>query len=148
MNYEITFDRVDLDVVHRYLSEESYWAAGIPRPIVEESIRNSLSVAAFLGDEQVGFARVVTDYATFGYLADVFVLPHHRGRGLSKKLVEALLTHPRLQRLRRWQLVTRDAHALYAQFGFRPLSHPERHMEISRPDIYKSVTDRISERDR
>lgn len=138
MDYEITFDRIDLDTVHRYLSQESYWAAEIPRAVVEESVRNSLPVAAFLGDEQVGFARAVTDYATFAYLADVFVMPEHRGRGLSKKLVEALMSHPRLQNIRRWQLVTRDAHGLYAQFGFQPLSHPERHMEISRPNIYKS----------
>ncbi|MHB0971602.1 MAG: GNAT family N-acetyltransferase [Thermoanaerobaculia bacterium] len=137
-DYFITFDRdrIDLDVVHRYLSRESYWAANIPREIVEVSIRNSLCVSAFWGDAQVGFARVVTDYATFGYLADVFVVEAHRGRGISKRIVEAVITHPSLANLRRWMLVTRDAHGLYEQYGFRSLAHPERHMEIARANAY------------
>lgn len=137
-DYIITFDRdrIDIDLVHRYLSRESYWAANIPREIVEASIRNSLCVSAFSGDAQVGFARVVTDYATFGYLADVFVVEAHRGRGISKRLVEAAITHPSLANLRRWLLVTRDAHGLYEQYGFRSLAHPERHMEIARANAY------------
>jgi GNAT superfamily N-acetyltransferase len=125
---EITCDRVDLDVVHRYLSEESYWAKGITRELVVRSIAHSLPFSAFDGDAQVGFARVITDRTTFAYLADVFVLPSHRGRGIAKLLMEAILAHPELQGLRRWSLVTRDAHALYAQFGFTPLDLPERHM--------------------
>ncbi len=125
---EITCDHVDLDVVHRYLSEESYWAKGITRELVERSIGHSLPFSAFDGDAQVGFARVITDRTTFAYLADVFVLPSHRGRGIAKLLMEAILAHPELQGLRRWSLVTRDAQSLYAQFGFTPLDLPERHM--------------------
>jgi GNAT superfamily N-acetyltransferase len=137
-DYILTFDRdrIDVDLVHRYLSQESYWATNIPRAVVEESIRNSLCVSAFSGAEQVGFARVITDYATFGYLADVFVVEEHRGRGISKRIVEAAITHPQLAKLRRWQLVTRDAHGLYEQYGFRALTHPERHMEIVRVNAY------------
>jgi GNAT superfamily N-acetyltransferase len=122
--------RMDVDVIHRYLSEESYWAKGIPRERVERSIANSLCFGAFDGRSQVGFARVITDYATFGYVADVFVLPSHRGRGIAKELMRAVREHPDLATLRRWHLVTRDAHALYAQFGFAPLEAPERHMGI------------------
>lgn len=128
--------RMDVAMIHRYLSEESYWARGIPRELVERSIAHSLCFGAFDGQAQVGFARVVTDYATFGYLADVFVLPSHRGRGVSKALMQAVREHPELQALRRWHLVTRDAHGLYAQFGFAPLDAPERHMAITVPDAY------------
>jgi GNAT superfamily N-acetyltransferase len=128
--------RLDVDVIHRFLSEESYWARNIPRDLVERSIENSLCFGGYDGDALIGFARVVTDYATFGYLGDVFVLPTHRGRGASKALMEAVRTHPDLQRLRRWHLLTRDAHALYRQYGFRDLERPERHMEISVPDPY------------
>jgi GNAT superfamily N-acetyltransferase len=125
---EVTCDRVDLDAVHRYLSEESYWAKGVTREVVERSIAHSLPFSAFDGETQVGFARVITDRATFAYLADVFVLPSHRGRGISKLLMSTILAHPELQGLRRWSLVTRDAHGLYAQFGFTALDLPERHM--------------------
>ncbi len=123
-------ERMDVAMIHRYLSEESYWAKGIPRALVERSIANSLCFGVFDGEAQVGFARMVTDYATFGYLADVFVLPSHRGRGIAKALMRAVREHPELQALRRWHLVTRDAHALYAQFGFVPLDLPDRHMAI------------------
>lgn len=123
--------RMDVDVIHRYLSEESYWAKGIPRELVERSIAHSLCFGAFDGEAQVGFARAITDYATFAYLADVFVLPSHRGRGIAKELMRAVREHPELQSLRRWHLVTRDAHALYAQFGFAPLDAPERHMALT-----------------
>jgi GNAT superfamily N-acetyltransferase len=125
---EIRCDRMDVDVIHRYLSEESYWAKGIPRDVVERSIANSFCFGAFDDRQQIAFARVITDYATFAYLADVFVLPSHRGRGISKQLMQAIITHPRLAGLRRWHLVTRDAQGLYAQFGFEPLDVPERHM--------------------
>ncbi len=131
-------DRLDIDLIHRYLSDESYWASGIPRDLVERSIDNSLCFGAFEGYEQVGFARVVTDYATFGYLADVFVLPSHRGQGVGKKILEAVKNHPDLQRLRRWHLVTRDAHNLYAEIGFRELESPEKHMEIAVKNAYVS----------
>jgi len=128
---EITTERarINVDRVHGFLCNESYWARGIPREVVERSIEHSLPFAAYEGEELVGFARVVTDYAVFSYLADVFVVPAHRGRGISHELMAAIRSHPRLQGLRRWSLVTRDAHGLYAQFGFRPLASPERHME-------------------
>ena len=126
---EVTCARVDVDVVHRFLSEESYWAQGITRERVERAIAHSIPFSAFEGGAQIGFARVISDRATFAYLADVFVLPSHRGRGIARKIMEAIFAHPELQELRRWMLVTRDAHALYEQFGFRALAAPERHME-------------------
>jgi GNAT superfamily N-acetyltransferase len=125
---EIRNDRIDVDVVHRYLSEESYWAKGIAREIVERSIAHSFCFGAFNGDAQIAFARVITDFATFAYLADVFVLESHRGRGIAKELMAAIVAHPRLQGLRRWHLETRDAHGLYEQYGFEALDAPERHM--------------------
>lgn len=125
---EVTCSRVDIDAVHRYLSEESYWARGITRELVARSIEHSLPFSAFDGEAQVGFARVITDSTTYAYVADVFVIESHRGRGIAKAIMAAILAHPRLQGLRRWSLVTRDAHALYAQFGFVPLDAPERHM--------------------
>lgn len=124
-----------IDVIHGYLVQ-SYWSAGIPREILERGIANSLPFGVYDGGRQVGFARVVSDYATFGYLADVFVLESHRERGLSKRLMEVIRAHPKLQRLRRWHLVTRDAHGLYLQYGFTPLAVPERHMESFDPDVY------------
>jgi GNAT superfamily N-acetyltransferase len=127
---EVSCDRgrIDVDVVHRFLSQESYWANGVAREVVERSIEHSLPFGAFDGEAMVGFARVITDRATFAYVADVFVLPSHRGRGVSKAIMAAIAAHPELQGLRRWHLVTRDAHGLYAQFGFEPLDAPERHM--------------------
>ena len=120
--------RMDVSMIYAFLSQDSYWAKNIPRETVERALEHSLCFGAFDGDAQVGFARVITDYATFAYLADVFVLPSHRGRGIGKQIMEAIAGHPELQGLRRWHLVTRDAHALYAQFGFEPLDAPERHM--------------------
>lgn len=120
--------RVDIDFVHSYLSEESYWARGIARETVERSVANSIPFSLFEGSQQVGFARVISDRASFAYIADVFVAPSHRGRGLSKLLMSAIMAHPDLQGLRRWHLVTRDAHSLYQQFGFTPLDLPDRHM--------------------
>jgi GNAT superfamily N-acetyltransferase len=127
--------RVDLDLVTRFLAT-SYWAPGISRPVVERAVRGSLSFGIYEDTRQVGFARVITDAATFAYLADVFVLESHRGRGLAKWLMKTILAHPDLQGLRRFALATRDAHGLYAQFGFTPLGHPDRHMEIARPHVY------------
>ena len=127
---EITSDRARMDVasIHQFLSQESYWAKGVPIAVVQRAVDHSLPFGAFDGDAQVGFARVITDYATFAYLADVYVLPSYRGQGIAKQLMTAILAHPELQSLRRWHLVTRDAHGLYAQHGFEPLDAPERHM--------------------
>ena len=135
---EITTDksRLDVDMIHRYLSGESYWAKNIPRNLVETAIANSLCFGAYDGGAQVGFARVVTDYATFGYVSDVFVVASHRGRGLGKELMEAIRAHPAVKRLRRWHLLTADAHALYEHFGFVPLADPRRHMELAVKDPY------------
>jgi GNAT superfamily N-acetyltransferase len=134
----ITTDRERLDraLIHRYLSVESYWAGRIPRDVVDRSIDHSLCFGAFDGDEQVGFARVISDQATFAYLADVFVVETHRGRGVAKEIMKAIDAHPSLQGLRRWQLVTRDAHALYAQFGFTAIERPEKYMERVMKDAY------------
>jgi GNAT superfamily N-acetyltransferase len=137
-DFLVTTDPTRLDVafIHAYLVR-SYWAEGIPREVVERSIANSLCFGAFEGEQQVGFARVITDYATFAYLADVFIIESHRGRGLSKFLMECIVNHPELQGLRRWILGTRDAHALYAKFGFTPLTKPDRFMELHNPEVYK-----------
>jgi GNAT superfamily N-acetyltransferase len=139
--YTITTDRARLDsvAIHAFLTR-SYWSPGIPLATVERAIANSLAFGVLHGEEQVGFARVVTDRATFGYLADVYILEAHRGQGLGRRLIEAILAHEDLQGLRRFMLATRDAHALYAGFGFRPLAAPERLMEIVRPDLYRSAS--------
>jgi GNAT superfamily N-acetyltransferase len=157
--------RLDLDMIHGFLTN-CYWAKGIPREVVARSIEHSLCFGVYDGTSelsphlakeerrgapgregappergtpaQVGFARVVSDFATVAYLGDVFVLESHRGRGLSKWLMECIMRHPALQNLRRWMLLTRDAHGLYSQFGFAPLSSPERYMELHRPDPYKN----------
>ena len=131
--------RLDLALIHDYL-RSSYWAQDIPRTVVERSIRNSLCFGTFLDGCQTGFARVVTDYATFAYVADVFVVPEHRGREISKLLLRAILEHPELQGLRRFLLATQDAHGLYAQFGFQPLAHPEHFMTVHKPDVYRGET--------
>jgi len=125
-DYTISTDpaRLDLASIHRYLSQESYWAAGRTMEVVRRSIENSLPFGILRATEQIGFARVVTDYATFTWLADVYVLPPHRGQGLAKWMMSVIVSHPRLQGLRRWMLGTRDAHGLYAQFGFIPLPDP------------------------
>ncbi len=129
--------RLDLDVIHGFLTN-CYWAKGIPRDVVARSIEHSLCFGIYDGSgAQVGFARVVSDFATVAYLGDVFVLESHRGRGLSKWMMECILPHPALQNLRRWILLTRDAHGLYAQFGFTPVKSPERYMELHRPDVYE-----------
>ena len=136
--YRITTDleRLDIDAIHAYLSR-SFWAEGIPKATVAKSIANSLCFGLFDGDNQVGFARVVTDRATYAYLCDVYVLETHRGEGLGKWLIETVMAHPDLQGLRRFQLVTRDAHGLYRRHGFDMPLHPERQMEIFRHGMYK-----------
>jgi GNAT superfamily N-acetyltransferase len=137
--YTISTDKSRLDVamIHRYLSEESYWATGIPRVLVERAIENSICFGAYDGDRQIGFARVVTDRVVFAYVGDVFVLESYRGRGVSKQIMQAIRDHPDLRRLRRWHLLTRDAHGLYKQFGFHELEQPEQHMEIRTKDPYR-----------
>lgn len=136
------FDDIDLALVHGFLSRESYWAAGIPANTLERALRHSVCCSGFLdGVGQIAFARAVTDQATFAYLADVFVLPAHRGQGHGRAVVEALMADPRLQGLRRWHLVTRDMQRLYAKLGFEPLSQPERHMQKHDPDVYRRPMD-------
>jgi GNAT superfamily N-acetyltransferase len=128
--------RLDLDAIHRFLTN-CYWAKGIPREVVARSIEQSLCFGVYDGSgAQVGFARVISDFATIAYVGDVFVLDTHRGRGLGKWLMESITRHPALQNLRRWILTTRDAHGLYAQVGFRPVQSPERFMELHQPDVY------------
>ena len=129
--YDISTDpsRLQLDAIHDYLAR-SYWSPGIPKDVVARGIAHSLCFGVYLGDAQVGFARVVTDRSTFAYLCDVYVLEAHRGQGLSKRLLERIHAHPDLQGLRRFLLGTLDAHGLYTQFGFKPLAAPERMMEI------------------
>ncbi len=135
--YEVTTDasRFDLDAIHAFLSA-TYWSRGIPRAVVERAVANSLCFGVFRDGRQVAFARVVTDRATFAYVADVFVLDAHRGKGLSRRLLDAIVAHPDLQGLRRMLLATRDAHGLYAKYGFTSLAVPERMMEVFRPDVY------------
>ena len=127
--------KLGIEVIHGFLAN-AYWSRGISRELLEKALRNSLCFGIYEDDRQVGFARVVTDQATFAYLADVFVLESHRGHGLAKQLVAAIAADPRLQGLRRWVLVTRDAHPLYAQFGFKALAAPDRFMELHNPDVY------------
>ena len=131
--------RLDLDVIHNFLTN-CYWAKGIPRDVVARSIEHALCFGIY--DDrgaQVGFARVISDFATIAYLGDVFVLESHRGRGLGKWLMECITQHPALQNLRRWILTTRDAHGLYAQVGFTPVKSPERFMELHQPNIYERL---------
>lgn len=135
--YEISTDaeRLDIDAIHYFLAEESYWARGMPRHTLERAIESSLCFGVYRGGEQVGFARVVTDKATFALLSDLFILEGHRGRGLSKALMRRIVDHDDLQGLRRMLLLTSDAHELYRQFGFEELSNTWRFMEVLRQDV-------------
>jgi len=139
--YDVSADATRLDVraIHAFLAE-TYWSPGIPLATVERSIQNSVCVGAYRDGQQVGFARVVTDKATFAYLADVYVLDAHRGNGLSKRMVKELLQLQELQGLRRMMLATRDAHALYEKFGFKALAAPARFMELHNPDAYRTTS--------
>jgi N-acetylglutamate synthase-like GNAT family acetyltransferase len=136
-NFTVTCDpaKIDAGVVSTFLAS-SYWAKGIPEQTVAKSLANSLCFALLDGDQQVGFAKVISDRATIAYLNDVFVLPEYRGRGLAKWMMECVLSHPELQGLRRWVLATRDAHGFYKQFGFTALSKPEVFMELLDPNVY------------
>jgi GNAT superfamily N-acetyltransferase len=137
-NYEIDTDkrRLDLAAIHRFLSEESYWAQNRPMEKTLTAIENSICFGVYLGREQIGFARVVSDRATFAYIGDVYIVEAHRGLGLSKWLMKTVVEMPDLQGLRRWVLATRDAHGLYKQFEFDELRHPDRWMEKTAPDAY------------
>ena len=139
--YDISTDpaRLDTTAIHAFLSG-TYWSPGVPLAVVERAVQNSVCVGAYTGSSQVGFARMVTDKATFAYLADVYVLDEHRGNGISKKMMEALMQVPELQGLRRMMLATRDAHGLYEKFGFKPLAAPARFMELHRPDVYAQAS--------
>lgn len=130
-------ERIDIAYVHAFLSQ-SYWAKGIPIKTVELSIKGALCFSIHCNERQVGFARVVTDEATFAYLADVFIDEAYRGRELSKWLMERIVNYPSLQGLRRFMLATRDAHGLYSQYGFAPLTFADRWMQIHKPDVYLS----------
>ncbi len=128
--------RLDTKVIHDFLSN-TYWARGIPLAVVERSLEHSLCFGVYYRERQVGLARVITDYATFAYVADVFILEEYRGKGLSKWLMECVVEHPELQGLRRWTLFTKDAHGLYKKVGFTPPRTPERLMERLFPDVYQ-----------
>jgi GNAT superfamily N-acetyltransferase len=136
--YSITTDRdrFDIDAIHEFLSKHAYWCLGIPKRTVASAVKNSVSAGAFHGARQVGFARVVTDKATFAWLCDVYVLPEHRGKGLARRMLDVLRAHPDLRGLRRWVLATRDAHDLYRRIGFVELPNPDRWMVIEDRDVY------------
>lgn len=138
-SYLISTDKskIDLDTIYNFLSK-SYWAEGISKQIIQKSIENSLCFGIYVRGTVIGFARVITDFATFAYLADVFIVPQERGKGLSKWLIQVIIDHPQLQHLRRFTLATKDAHGLYAKFGFKPFDKPERWMERHNPDVYKN----------
>ncbi len=131
--------RLNLDVIHAFLSQESTWALNIPRSLVEQSINNSLCFGGYENGQQIAFARVVSDFATFAYLMDVFIVPQHQGRGLSLQLVQAVMSHPQLQGLRRFMLASSNARGLYQRFGFQQLGNPDIMMEINIPDIYSKT---------
>jgi GNAT superfamily N-acetyltransferase len=139
-SFEVSTDqsRLDIPMIYRFLSEQSSWAVGISRPIVERAIENSLCFGGYLDGRQIAFARVITDFATFANLVDVFVIPEYRGHGYGKQLVAVVLRHPSLQRLRRFMLATTDAQGLYERFGFTPPRNPETLMERYFPNIYLS----------
>lgn len=139
--------KLDIDTIHKYLVR-SYWSQNIPREIVARAIENSFCFGLYFGassnseEKQIGFARVISDFATYAYLADVFVLEEFRGQGLSKWLMQCIIEHPALQGFRRFTLATKDAHGLYAQFGFTPLQSPDRYMERFDPDVYQKINSR------
>ena len=140
-NFIISTDKSKLDIpyIHQFLSNESYWAAGIPYDIVEKSIENSLCFGIYDGRKQIGFARIITDEATFGYLADVFVDVAYRGKGLGKWLMEIIMKLPFISLLRGFMLATKDAHTLYEQYGFTSLSNPERFMRLHKSNVYQTM---------
>ncbi|HSP88725.1 MAG TPA: GNAT family N-acetyltransferase [Ignavibacteriaceae bacterium] len=136
-DYVISNDRkkLNLQTIYNYISLESYWGKGRSKEVIKRSIDNSLPFGIYYKNEMIGFARVVTDYATFAWIADVFILQEHRGKGLSKWLMEVMLAHPQLQGFRRWVLATKDAHELYRKYGFQSLKRADRWMERFDPDM-------------
>lgn len=136
--YFISTDRrkLDLAMIHHYLSTESYWSPGIPFETVQRASEHSLCFGVYHGDRQIGYARIISDYTTIAYLADVFILAEYRGNGLSKWLIKTIQSHPDLQGLRRWILLTKDAHGLYKQSGWSEIAQPELWMEIHQKDVY------------
>ena len=140
-SFEITTDlsRIDLDRVHDWIARKSYWAGEMPRHVFDRAVEGSLCFGAIETDLTVGFARVISDRATFAYVSDVFVDPARRGIGIGKSIMAAVTVHPDLQDLRRWILATRDAHGLYARYGFAPVAAPERIMERSDPEVYQRI---------
>jgi GNAT superfamily N-acetyltransferase len=130
--------KLDLKYIHHYLSEQSYWAQNIPFAVFQKSVEHSLSFGVYHQNKQVGFARLITDYSTFAYLADVFIDENYRGKGLSKELMRFIFSLEFINGLRRMMLATLDAHGLYAQYGFKPMSNPDRFMEVHHPDVYKN----------
>ena len=144
-DYFLTTDKSKLDLVaiHDFLSKHSGWSDNIPFDTVKTSIENSLNFGLFHKDKQIGFARVISDYATIAYLGDVYVLDDYRGQGLSKKLMEGIMSHPNLQGLRRWILLTSTADWLYEKYGFTKLPKPEVYMELFNPDVYKTAEEKI-----
>ncbi|WP_312206631.1 GNAT family N-acetyltransferase [Epilithonimonas hominis] len=129
--------KMDIEIIHKYLSEESYWAKGISKEIVEKSVANSFCFGVFYHDRQIGFAKVITDFTTIAYLGDVFILDKFRGLGLSKLLMETIMHHPELQGLRRWILLTADAHELYRKFGWSNINDLSRWMEVHTKNPYQ-----------
>lgn len=129
---------LQIEIIHQYLSKESYWAKNIPIEVVKQSIEGSLCFGVYCNGVQIGFARLITDKATFAYLADVFILPEHRGKGLSKWLMQTIHAHPQLQGLRRWLLGTKDAHTLYEKFGWTRFGEEQQHrfMQLHNPHVY------------
>jgi N-acetylglutamate synthase-like GNAT family acetyltransferase len=134
------FNRMDIQCVHYFISQESYWAQGVPIEIVEKSLKNSFCIGVFDNeDKQIGFARIISDRATFGYLSDVFVLKQYGGEGASKALMEHITKLKWVQQLRRFMLFTEDAQGLYARYGFNKVSHPEKFMEINHSNMYRKT---------
>ena len=137
----ISTDKSNLDIpaIHHFLSTEAYWSLNIPFETVKKSIDHSLNFGLYHNEQQIGFARIISDFSTIAYLGDVYVLPEFRGRGLSKWLMETITSFPELQGLRRWILLTGDAHGLYKQFGWKEIANPERWMELHNKDVYKQT---------
>jgi len=138
--YIVSTDKqlLDIDLIHAFLSKEAYWSRGIPKATLFKSIENSLCFGVYSDTDQVGFARVITDYATIAYLGDLFILESHRGKGLSKQLINAIMSHDELQGLRRWILLTGDAHELYRKYGWTNLADPSVWKELHNKSVYRS----------
>lgn len=137
-DYCISTDRskLDVDAIHNFLSTQSYWCQNIPFEKVKKSVDNSLNFGLYYKDQQIGFARIISDFSTMAYLGDVYVIPEHRGKGLSKWMMQVIMSHPELQGLRRWMLLTADAHGLYKQFGWKEIANPDRYMEVHNKNVY------------